>query len=68
MKIMKLEYVPPTKNERLRQAWFKQHLKPGMTLTEVFRLNEEALRLFPATEEERQLKFESLKAMPEFVL
>lgn len=39
-----------------------------MTLTEVFRLNEEALRLFPVTEEERQLKFESLKAMPEFVL
>jgi hypothetical protein len=50
-----------------RAAWFKDHAKPGMTFDEAIRLNDEALRLFPPTEEERRLKTESLMAMPEFV-
>lgn len=39
-----------------------------MTFDEAVRLNDEAFRLFPATDEERQQKFESLKDVPEFVL
>jgi hypothetical protein len=39
-----------------------------MTFDEAVWLNDEALRLFPPTEEERRLKAESLMAMPEFVL
>ncbi len=65
---MKLEYVPLTEMGKQRHAWFKEHIKPGMTLDEAVRLNEEALGLFPQTEEERRLKTESLMAMPEFVL
>lgn len=65
---MKPEYVPPTEVGNQRHAWFKDHVKPGMTLDEVVRLNNEALELFPRTEEERRLKTESLMTMPEFVL
>jgi hypothetical protein len=65
---MKIKYVPPTEIGRQRHAWFKQHVKPGMTFDEAVRLNDEALSLFPPTEEERRLKTESLMAMPEFVL
>jgi hypothetical protein len=60
--------VPLTEIEKQRQAWFKEHVKPGMTFGEVIRLNDEALHLFPPTEEERRWKTESLMAMPEFVL
>ena len=66
--IMKTEYIPPTEGERQRSAWFKARVKPGMTLIETVQLNDEALTLFPPTEEERRLKFESLKDIPEFVL
>ena len=65
---MKTEYVPPTEMGRKRSVWFKQHTKPGMTMDESIRLNDEALHLFPRTDEERQRKTESLMAMPEFVL
>jgi len=68
VKIMKMEYVPPTEIGRQRHAWFKEHVKPGMTFQEPVRLNDEALHLFPRTEEERRPKTESLMAMPEFVL
>ncbi|HEY9173656.1 MAG TPA: hypothetical protein VI136_15320 [Verrucomicrobiae bacterium] len=54
--------------EKKRAAWFNDRAKPGMTFDEAVRLNDEALRLFPPTEEERRLKAESLMAMPEFVL
>jgi hypothetical protein len=65
---MKMEYIPPTEIGRKRHAWFKEHAKPGITFEESIRLNDEALTLFPPTEEERRLKTESLMAMPEFVL
>jgi hypothetical protein len=65
---MKTEFVPPFEVQRQRNAWFKQQAKPGMTLTEVMQLNEEVFRHFPHTEEERRLKAESLKDVPEFVL
>ena len=65
---MKTEYVPTTEIEKQRSAWFKERVKPSMTLEESVRLNDEALHLFPRTEEERRQKTESLMAMPEFVL
>jgi hypothetical protein len=65
---MKTEFVPPTKIQKQRNTWFKQRAKPGMTMDEFFRLNDEALHLFPRTEEERRRKTERLVAMPEFVL
>jgi hypothetical protein len=65
---MKLEYVPATEIGRKRQAWFKAHSKPGLTMDEYISLNEEALRLLPISEEESRLKTESLMATPEFVL
>jgi hypothetical protein len=65
---MKTELKPPTEIRQQRSAWFKKHVKPGMRTEEIFRLNDEARRLFPRTEEERRQKTESLMAMPEFVL
>ena len=65
---MRTEYVPPLEIQRQRSAWFKQRVKPGMTFAEAIQLNDEALHHFPVTEEERRLKTESLKDMPEFVL
>jgi len=65
---MNLEYIPPTESGRKRQAWFNAHSKPGMTMCDYISLNQEALRLFPVSDEERQLKPERLRAMPEFVL
>jgi methionine aminopeptidase len=65
---MKTEFVPPTEIEKQRNAWFKQRAKPGMTFEDCIRLNDEALHLFPSTEEERRQKTENLIAMPEFVL
>ena len=37
-------------------------------MDEYWRLNEEALRLFPRTDEERAVKTRFLKEIPEFVL
>jgi len=65
---MKKDYSLPTNNKQLRSAWFKERVKPGMTLDEAIRLNDEALRLFPVTKEERRQKMEDLMAIPEFVL
>ncbi|MGA9449901.1 MAG: hypothetical protein WBW41_01005 [Verrucomicrobiia bacterium] len=65
---MKTEYVPPTEIGRQRHAWFKARVKPRMTFEEAVRLNDEALTLFPPTEEERRLTAGSLKDIPEFVL
>jgi len=63
-----MEFLPPTEIEKARSAWFAERANPGMTFDTVIRLNDEALRLFPRTEEERRLKIENLMAMPEFVL
>ena len=65
---MKIEYEPPTEIGKQRNAWFKQQVKPGMTLEESVRLNDEALQMFPVTAEERRLKMESLTDVPEFIL
>ena len=65
---MKMEYIPLTQIEKHRSAWFKKHVKLGMIFEQFIRLNDEALHLFPRTEEERRKKTESLMAMPEFVL
>ena len=65
---MKPEYEPPTEIGKERHAWFKARVKPGMTLEESLRLNDEAFRLFPRSKEERRQKTESLLAMPEFGL
>jgi len=58
----------PTEIEMQREAWFEEGLKPGMTVDEVFRLNFEAVRLFPPTERERRRKTACLMSLPEFVL
>jgi hypothetical protein len=68
VKFMKTEFVPPTEIGRQRHAWFKERAKPGMTFDEAVWLNDNALRLFPPSQEERRLKTESLKTMPELVL
>ena len=65
---MKPEYVPPTEIGKQRHVCFKAHAKSRMTMDEYLSLNEEALRQFPISEEERQLKSENLMPMPEFVL
>jgi hypothetical protein len=65
---MNMEFLPPTEIEKQRSAWFAERAKPGMAFDALIRLNDEALRLFPRTEEERRLKTENLTAMPEFVL
>ena len=64
---MSLEFLPPTEIQKQRSAWFTEHISPGMTMEDFIRLNNEALRLFPRTDEERRLKTEDLMAMAEFV-
>lgn len=61
---MSAEFMPPTKSERQRSAWFAARIKPSMSMDEYCRLNEEALHLFPVTKEEQRLKAE----LPEFIL
>jgi len=65
---MKKQYSTPTEIRQQRSAWFKECARPGLTVEEVIRLNDEALRLFPPGEAERRQKMEDLMAMPEFVL
>ena len=65
---MKTDHKSATDIRQQRSAWFQERVKPGLTTAEVFQLNEEALRLFPVTKEERRQKTERLMAMPEFVL
>ena len=65
---MKTEFLPPTEIEKQRAAWFQSRARPGLTMDEYWRLNEEALRLFPRTDEERAVKTRFLKEIPEFVL
>jgi hypothetical protein len=65
---MKMAFVSPIEIENRRNDWFKQRARSGMTMDELIRLNDQALDLFPQTEEERRQKTESLMAMPEFVL
>jgi hypothetical protein len=65
---MNLEFEPPTELEKQRDKYFAELAKPGMTMDELVRVNDEVLRMFPVTLEERRLKKESLMAMPEFVL
>ena len=61
--------IPPqTEIEKKRAAWWAEHVKPGMPLDEVWRLNEELITLYPQTEEEREQKWREMKDMPEFVL
>jgi hypothetical protein len=63
-----MKTTPQTEIEEQRNASFKKRAKSGMTTDEFIRLNDEALGLFPRTEEERRQKIESLMGMPEFVL
>jgi hypothetical protein len=65
---MSTDFLPHTENEKQRSIWFKSHAMPGMKFDEFIQLNDEALRLFPQTEEERQQKTKDLIAIPEFVL
>jgi len=60
--------IPPqTEIEKKRAAWWAEHVKPGMPLGEVFRLNEELITLFPMTEEECEQRAKEMEGMPEFV-
>jgi hypothetical protein len=65
---MKEQSTPPIDIRQQRSVWFNERVKPGMTFDEVIRLNGEALRLFPASKEERRQKTEDLMAISEFVL
>ena len=60
--------LPPTEIQKKRAVWWAEHIKSGMTFKDTFRLNEEALTLFPVTSEEREQKWRDLEKMPEFVL
>lgn len=61
--------IPPqTEIEKKRAAWWAEHVKPGMSFSEAVQLNDELLKLYPPTREEREQKTRDLEAMPEFVL
>jgi hypothetical protein len=57
-----------TELQKLRSAMFAELYKKGMSLNEVFEINEQVRLRYPVTEEERRQKTESLMRMPEFVL
>lgn len=63
-----MQDFPLTDIQKKRKEMWSWHYKPGMSLTEVCDLNSKIIAQFPPTQEERKLKWESLKDMPEFVL
>jgi len=61
--------IPPqTEIHQKRAAWWAEHVKRGMSFSEAVQLNDELLKLYPPTKEEREQKTRDLEAMPEFVL
>ena len=61
--------IPPqTEIEKKRAAWWAEHYKPGLSLDEVFDLNDQLINLHPPTKEEQEQKTRDLETMPEFVL
>jgi hypothetical protein len=62
-----MEYAQ-TEIEKKRGAWWAEHYRPGMTLDEVFSLNEQLVGLFPMTREERERRAREMENVPEFVL
>lgn len=61
--------IPPqTEIEKKRAAWWAEYAKPGTTFSEAVQLNDELIRLYPPTKEEREQKTRDLEAMPAFVL
>jgi hypothetical protein len=63
-----MNIAPQTGIQKKRATWWAHHVKPGMPLDKVWRLNDELITLYPQTEEEREQKTKDLEAMPEFVL
>ena len=60
--------LPQTEIEKKRAAWWTEHVKQGMSFSEFVQLNEERIRLFPLTEEERKQRAKDMEGMVEFVL
>jgi hypothetical protein len=60
--------IPQTEIEKNRAAWWAEHYKPGLPVSEVFQLNEELISLFPMTDEEREQRKKEMEDIPEFVL
>ena len=56
------------KLQEKRAAWWSEHSEPGMSMLEVFDLNEQLISLFPMTDEERKQKAKDMEHIPEFVL
>ena len=54
--------------ERRRADWWVDHYRLGMSVSEVLRLNEELIILFPMTNEERSQRAKKMEGVPEFVL
>ena len=63
-----LDIPEPTEIEKKRDAWWAEHYKPGMSLDEVFKLNEELLGIYPQTKEEIEQDVKGWEGVPEFVL
>jgi len=59
---------PQTEIERKRAAWWAEHYRPGMSASEVLRLNAKLVTMFPMTTEERERKAKEWEGVPEFVL
>jgi hypothetical protein len=63
-----MKIIPQTEIEKKRTAWWSEHSEPGMSMSEVFDLNEQLISLFPMTDEERKQKAKDMENIPEFVL
>lgn len=63
-----MEDFPKTEIQKLRAAMWAELYKKDMPLSEVWKIQDQIRKKYPVTEEERRLKTESLKRMPEFVL
>jgi len=63
-----MKIIPQTEIEKKRAAWWSEHSEPGMSMSEVFDLNEQLISLFPMADEERKQKAKDMENIPEFVL
>lgn len=63
-----MQNVQLTDIQKKRKAMWSEHYKPGMSFAEACDLNGKIMAQFPQTQEERKLKCESVKDVPEFTL
>ena len=60
--------IPQTEIEKKRTDWLAEYYKPGMSFSEMVKLNDEVIVLYPQTAEERAQTAKDWEDMSNFAL